>query len=357
MLLSVSRLIILLCLPLAAGCGLFGQRPGSPVARGRGPAKETRPENLLAMGPRAMRDSPVPDPATMIPQPPIMLIPEIPSAPPRETELVSAPKDAATEVVPAVGTKPKAESIRPAVAKEVVAAESNIDALNRVYRRASEKFNAMQGFECRLTRRETIGNKPMPEEVLQYRFRRDPLSIHIKWIGLEAQGRELFYVQNRPDSKVQVITGRSEGLFVPSGKRYTFAPTDSNIRSKSRYDIREGGMGMGISRFGKVLATMDNDAKQANRLRYIGMIPCRERESGLEAVEETIPPDWEPMLPRGGRRTTFFDSDPASPSYGLPILVSTIADNGREVEYYWFENLRPIRPTDADFDPDKAIRR
>jgi hypothetical protein len=347
MLKIACRMIVLVSLPFMVGW------PESPIARGRTPAKESKPDGLLAMGPRTMRDSSVPDPATMIPQPPAMLIPEIPSAPPRDTDLVASPK----ESVPAVtaGGNVNTGSIRLATATE--AAESNIDSLHRVYRRASEKFNSMPGFECRLTRRETIGNKPMPEEVLQYRFRREPLSVHIKWIGLEAQGRELFYVQNKPDSKVHVVTGRGEGLLVPSGRKYVFAPTDSNIRSKSRHDIREGGMAMSIVWFGKVLAIMEKDPKQANRMRYVGKKPCRERESGMEAVEETIPPDWEPLLPRGGRRTTFFDPDPASPSFGLPILVSTMADNGREVEYYWFENLKPIRPSDADFDPDRSQRR
>jgi hypothetical protein len=198
----------------------------------------------------------------------------------------------------------------------------------------------------------------MPEEVLLYKFRRSPFSLHIKWIGLEAKGRELIYVADNNDGKVQILTGKGEGLLVPSGKRVTRLPSDNDVRSKSRYDIREGGLGMSIDWFGRVLAAMEKDPAQANRLRYMGLKPRHpEREAGLEAVEEMIPPNWEPLLPKGGRRTTYFDPDPASPSFGLPILIVTIGDNGREVEYYWFDQLKPAQLTDADFDADRLWKK
>jgi hypothetical protein len=123
----------------------------------------------------------------------------------------------------------------------------------------------MAGFECRLTRREMVNNRPMPQEELQYRFRRDPYSVHIKWVGLEGQGRELIYVTGKYDNKVQILTGKTEGLVIPAGMRVARLPTDKDVRSKSRYDIREGGMGMAIVWFGKVLSVMENDPAQANR--------------------------------------------------------------------------------------------
>jgi hypothetical protein len=116
-------------------------------------------------------------------------------------------------------------------------------------------------------------------------------------------------------------------------------------------------MGTAIAWLGKVLGRMEADPAQANRIRYLGRKPVRERESGLEVIEETVPPDWEPLLPKGGKRTTHFDPDPASPSFGLPILITAVADTGRQVEYYWFDELRPIRPSDADFDADRLWRK
>jgi hypothetical protein len=351
----LPRLVVLTFIVLA-GCGTVSQKP----AVVKGPA---RPGKQVAIGPNSSREPPLADPSTMIPPPPNMdLVTDIPDAPGGD-EFVSVPDPlpaADRNVVPASGIVSPDAAVRPAVARAAAGPavpESNLDSLRRLYRQAIERFNAMDGFECRLTRMETVNNKPMPREELHYRFRRQPYSVHITWVGLEAQGRQLIYVDGKYDNKVQILTGKHEGLFVASGKRVAFAPTDSNIRSKARHDIRDGGLMLSLAGFGKVLTVMEQDPSQAGRMRYLGRKPVRERESGLETVEETIPPDWEPLLPKGGKRTTYFDPEPSSPSFGLPILVTTVADNGRQVEYYWFDQLRPTKPIDADFDPDRLWKK
>lgn len=369
---TLSGRTAVLLLIFVTGCGIVGPRRDS-TARGprpRGPAAE------LAGGPRSTREPALADPSTMIPKPPPMdeLVPAIPGAPPKE-QLVATPLPETDHgVVPASGIvspggvagRPPVERARaqradpavtPAGALEPIA-ESNLDAVRRLAKRAGERYAALAGFEARITRREMVGTKPMPQEELQYRFRREPYSLHIKWVGLEGQGRELIYVAGRYDDKVQILTGKGEGLLIPSGKRFTFAPTDSSVRSKSRYDIREGGMGMSIQWFNRVVAAMDQDPGQARRMKYLGLVKGRpERPAGLEGVEEVLPPGWEPLLPKGGKRLTYFDPDPASPSFGLPVVVSAFNEAGREVEYYSFDQLRPIQPTDADFDPDRVWRR
>ncbi|HKB02131.1 MAG TPA: DUF1571 domain-containing protein [Gemmataceae bacterium] len=351
---------------ILTGCGTVEPR-GSTVApvarRSKDPAKQ------VAMGPASTREPPLADPSTMIPPPPDMsdLIPPIPAAPGKEEFVSAVLSGKAADVVQVAGivspdgplaVRPAVERAR-GVAEDPVrpAAESNLDALHRLHRIAADRFAQLEGFQCRLTRRETVSNKAMPEEVLDFKFRREPYSIYLKWVGLEAQGRELIYVQGKYDNKVQILTGRCEGLVIPAGMRVSRSPTDKDVRSKSRYDIREGGMGTAIAWLGKVLARMEADPTQANRVRYLGRRPVRERESGLEVIEETVPPDWEPLMPKGGKRTTHFDPDPASPSFGLPILITAVADTGRQVEYYWFDQLHPIRPSDADFDPDRLWRK
>jgi hypothetical protein len=165
-------------------------------------------------------------------------------------------------------------------------------------------------------------------------------------------------VDGKFDNKVQILTGKGEGLIVPSGMRVARLPGDKDVRSKSRHDIREPGMGMAVEWFGKVAALMEKDPTQAKRMKYLGVVKGRpERAGGLEGVEETIPPGWEPLLPKGGKRTTYFDPDPASPSFGLPVLISAFNEGGREVEYYSFDQLRPTTPTDADFDPDRLWKK
>jgi hypothetical protein len=353
-----------LLLVFLTGCGIVGPRRDSTA---RGP-KPKAPSNEMAAGPKATREPPLADPSSMIPQPPNMddLVPAIPGAPPKE-QLVAAVTEP-DGFVPAAGVvaprrpveRARAvadDRVTPAAAAEAVQ-ETNPAAVRRIAKRAADKYQALAGFECRLTRREMVNGRPMPQEELQYKFRRDPYSVHIKWVGLEGQGRELIYVDGKFDNKVQILTGKGEGLIVPSGMRVARLPGDKDVRSKSRHDIREPGMGMAVEWFGKVAALMEKDPTQAKRMKYLGVVKGRpERAGGLEGVEETIPPGWEPLLPKGGKRTTYFDPDPASPSFGLPVLISAFNEGGREVEYYSFDQLRPTTPTDADFDPDRLWKK
>jgi Protein of unknown function (DUF1571) len=347
---------------LLTGCGIVGARKDVPRPATAAADRLVNPARELALAGSA-REPPLADPSTMIPPPPRMdLMPDIPAAPPKDDQFVNiaTPLSEKSSTLPASGVLSPDNALAMANAREraaPVGAEPNLDALKRIHQRASERFASLEGFECQVTRRETVNGRPMPEEVLHYRFRKDPYSVHIKWIGLEGQGRELIYVAGKHDGKVQILTGRDEGLLIPSGKRVSYAPTDSTIRSKSRYDIREGGMALSIARFGKAVTMIENDQTHPNRVRYLGVKPRRERESGLEAVEEIIPPNWEHLFPRGGKRTMYFDSDPASPSFGLPILLIALAETGREVEYYWFDQLKLTRPTDADFDADRLWRK
>jgi hypothetical protein len=362
---TLSGRSAVLLLLFVTGCSVVGPRRDTATRNTR-----TKGTDQVAVGPKATREPALADPSTMIPPPPSMddLVPAIPPPPAKEQLVANPPIDsglisAGGIVSPgepgasATGVRPAATRVRPAAAAEPIA-ESNLDALRRLAKRSSEKYAALDGFECRLTRREMVGKQSMPQEELQYTFRRDPYSVHIKWVGLEGQGRELIYVGSKPDAKVQILTGKNEGLIVPAGKRFTFAPTDSSVRSKSRHDIRESGMAIAVGWFGRVVAIVEKDPAQAKRMKYLGVVKGRpERPAGLEGVEETLPPDWEPMLPRGGKRVTYFDPDPSSPSFGLPILVTAYNESGREVEYYFFDQLKPIKPTDADFDPDRLWKR
>jgi hypothetical protein len=357
-----SAVLLVVCL---TGCGLVQPRRDTQARTDRGP----RMSDQVAVGPRTIRDPALADPSTMIPKPPTQddLVPPIPPAPPKELIAAGPTADGnvmvasgivAPDTVPASRPRTGGNSTITTAAATEPASESNLDALRRLAKRSADKFAGIDGYDCRLTRREMVGTKPMPQEELEYHFRKEPYSVHIKWVGLEAQGRELVYVGSKPDAKVHILTGKGEGLLIPAGKRFTFAPTDSSVRSNTRHDIRAGGLHTSIEWFGKVVALVEKDPAQAKRMKYLGVLKGRpERPSGLEAVDETLPPGWEPLLPKGGKRVTYFDPDPASPSFGLPVLVTAFNETGREVEYYFFDRLTPTTPTDADFDPDRLWKR
>ena len=80
-----------------------------------------------------------------------------------------------------------------------------------------------------------------------------------------------------------------------------------------------------------------------------------EYASKMEAVEETVLPGAEPLLPQGGKRVYFFDTGANSPSAAWPVLIVTHDAGGKEVEYYCFDRVTThIRLTDLDFNPDEV---
>src|SRR3954468_21071572 len=108
---TLSGRSAVLLLVLLTGCGIVGPRRDSTA---RGP-KAKAPSGELAAGPKATRDAPLADPATMIPPPPNMddLVPAIPVAPPRE-QLVATSLPEKGGLVPAAGiVGPDARAMAP----------------------------------------------------------------------------------------------------------------------------------------------------------------------------------------------------------------------------------------------------
>jgi hypothetical protein len=364
-----SRRLGFASLIFLSGCGLFGKKPDQTAVRpvSRDPAPTTpdaRPKTLAIASGNTGKDTPLGDP--LPPPPPDLIIADMPSATPKDTALAVKPAPMSPAVAEAIVAPPGVAPLirepdtlvqagattpvqppRPAPA----AAETPFQSMKRLQLLAAEKMAKLEGFEARLTRREVIADKPAPEQTMQFKYRTRPMSMHMKWVGTEAKGRELVYVSGRKEDTVEILTAKGDGLpITPAGKRISFAATDATIRGKTRYDLREGGMQLAVTRLGQSLVKAEQDPVTAARFRYLGRVPRPERPSGLEAIEETILAGAEPLFPKGGKRTTFFDPDPASPGHGLPILVMALNESGREVEYYFFDQLKPARFTEADFD-------
>jgi hypothetical protein len=230
--------------------------------------------------------------------------------------------------------------------------------MKQIYQRAASNYARMDAFEARLTRRETIAGRPNPEEIIRFQFRAQPYSVHLKWIGgdRDAIGREVIYVQRNAASKLHILPSKADSFPLPP-MRMSFAPDDPMVRSKSRHDIRDAGLGEAIKHFGQLLATIDKTPAQRSRLKYLGPIKRNEHPSQLLAIEEVIAPRAEALLPQGGKRMIYFDTSEGA-SGGLPVIVVTFDAANREVEYYCFDRfLFPMRLDDADFDPDRAWKK
>src|SRR5207248_2412288 len=76
----------------------------------------------------------------------------------------------------------------------------------RLCRDAEARLAKIDSFEARLTRREFLDGKEGPLDVIRFQFRKKPLSVHMKWIGGEGQGREIVYVEGRHEGKIHILT-------------------------------------------------------------------------------------------------------------------------------------------------------
>ena len=268
-----------------------------------------------------------------------------------------APKDPAVPIDPPIIQATNNEPIVEPPAR--VEKDEALTAMRRIHQKAATTYARMDAFEARLTRRETINGKANPQEVIRFQFRQQPYSVHLTWIGGEqgAVGREVIYVHGQNGGKMHIKPTKDDSFPLPPSPM-SFAPDSSMVRSKSRHDIREAGLGEAIRHVGEMLVAIDKNPAMRSRLKYLGLVQRAEYPSKLEAIEETVPPKNEKLLPIGAKRTYFFDTAADGPSAGLPVLVTTFDANGKEVEYYCFDRfLFPVRFIDADFDPEIAWKK
>jgi hypothetical protein len=274
-----------------------------------------------------------------------------PPLPPSATNSPSVPNTApVTQTAAPASAAPLAlamESGRdpaaPAAPKQT-AADPRLTCRN-LHRRAVERFAAMDSYIARFRRREQINGKDAPEEIIALQFRKQPWSVHMKWVGSEGTGREVVYVKGKYENKIHTLLAATDPKFPLGGNVVSLAPDSPFVRARSRYPITEAGIGALIERFGRIV---DREAAKTRVLRYAGLQKRPEYEEPLEAVEEFISEEEAPA-PRGGRRWWFFE-----PKSGLPVIAISYDTAGREVEYYCYDRIQaPVGLDDDDFNPDK----
>src|SRR5437763_213196 len=111
------------------------------------------------------------------------------------------------------------------------------DPLLKLARRAAEKAKGLNSYQVRIRRKETIDDKDQPLEFILFKYRRAPLSIHCKWLGDEANGREIVYVKGQYEDKIQILTGK--GDLLGAGRQMAMPPDSPLVLSKLRYPTTE----------------------------------------------------------------------------------------------------------------------
>jgi hypothetical protein len=221
--------------------------------------------------------------------------------------------------------------------------------MRQLHREAVRVHDGIDSYIVRLTRREVVGGKTQPEELILFKFRKEPYSVYFQWIGKEGQGREVVYVKGKHENKMHTILAAGDMPLMPAGKRFSIAPDSVLVRNRSRHPITEAGVGTLINRLGALLDAVEKGDGRLGKVAYLGPQSRPEFSRPAEAVEWSLPPGYDPNLPRGGKRWCYLD-----PDNHLPALVVTHDDRGREVEYYRYDRFQfPIPLDDADFDPDR----
>jgi hypothetical protein len=282
------------------------------------------------------------------PQPaPTLKIPDPPPLPPPSVakEPEPTPPQASSQAPPQA--PPQASPV--VQAKAEVRAASSPRAL---YENAVKRYQMMDSYTMRLRRREVVNGKQRPEELMLCKFRQEPFSVYFKWLGPEAKGREAVYVKGRPGNEIHTLTAAGDVPLMPGGQRFSISADSVMVKSKSRYPITEAGLGNSIRKFGAIALAVEKGDSRLGTLKLLGPVKRPEFEELLEGVEQAVPQNSDPLLPSGGRRWWFFDP------MGLPALIITHDETGREVEYYCHDRIQaPVRLDDDDFNPDKLWRK
>jgi hypothetical protein len=317
--------------------------------------------SCLVLGCFGLPDAPLPAPqvpprAGKGPAAPEMRIPSAAAAAaPDEIPLVPLPlpgdrpppvKQAAQAAQPP--EPKKAEPVEAVKAPQPAQADGP-EAIRQLYRRAAERVAAMDSYITRLTRREQVNGEDRPEEVLLFRFRREPWSVYFKWIGPIKEGREVTYVKGRYNNEIHSLLAAGDHPFKAAGCRHSIAPDSVFVLANARHPITEAGLAASVQRLGAVLAAQERNDDSRGTLVYLGAQQRVEFAQPVPCVEHVLPPGLEKALPKGGRRLYAFD-----PASGLPTLIQTRDDRGHEVEYYFYDRLLwPVGLLDDDFDPDR----
>jgi hypothetical protein len=305
-----------------------------------------------------LRISEGPAPAT----PPPADIPVVPvPLPPRGRE--PAPSPAASGITPASASAaapsqtPADAANNPAKAPPppvvVTTPAAPGDSVRRLHQLATGRYATMDSYIARLTRREQVNGKNGPEEIMLFKFRKEPWSIYFKWLGETGKGREVVYVKGQHENKIHTLLAAGDMPLMPAGKRLALPIDSSLVRSACRHPITEAGIGASIERLGTLLSATERGDKTAGTLTALGPQARAEFRRPAEVVEHVIPAGAEPELPRGGRRQYWFD-----PETNLPLLVIARDEKDQEVEYYRYDKLLfPVKLDADDFDPDKLWKK
>ncbi|WP_171471757.1 DUF1571 domain-containing protein [Frigoriglobus tundricola] len=230
-------------------------------------------------------------------------------------------------------------------------AAKNLGELKALLATANASWKGVDTYEVMITRREINAKGDQNNELVFCQYRREPMGVFMRTISDAGKGREIVYT--RQADKMYVMLGEGDNRLVRAGfLAPPISPDDPRVKEKSRYSIREAGLGRYIAVLNNTVAKLEAGRIPADAVIYDGEVKRPEYPYPLVGVTHKVRPGDEPFMPNGGVRYHFFDMKKDSPAFGLPVLVTASEAAGKELEYYLYEKFKcPAGLTDADFDP------
>lgn len=214
---------------------------------------------------------------------------------------------------------------------------------------ALQRFATVPSYCARLRRRESREGRPNPEELVLFKERKEPFSVHFKWIGPESQGREVLYVKGRYDDKLHILTAAGDVPFIPAGRRMALARDSMLVKvANPNHDITDAGIGFNLRDIG-LLYVAAKSSTSGVIAKPLGMVQRPEYPTPMAGVEIILPVGRDPDLPRGGKRHIFY-----CPACKLPLLYLCFDELGREQNYNCYDRIQlDLKLDEDDFNPDK----
>ena len=269
-----------------------------------------------------------------------------PPRPTREAPPPPSPDDPPPMAPPLPSPKPAPVPPSPPPTVPPAPPANPLPTLRQLQQAAAREYATHPSYIVRLTRREFFNGKHQPEEVVLFKFRKEPFSVYLKWIGTVNKGREVIYVKGKHGGKIHTQLAPGEMPLMP--RHIALDPNSGLVRNSSRHAITEAGVGTLIEHFGAVLDALEKGDTSKGTLTYLGPQKRPEFTGPLDAIEWKLPPGVDPTLPRGGRRWCFLDRQRP-----LPVLIITHDERGQEVEYYRYDVFNFVALDDEDFNPDR----
>ena len=198
-------------------------------------------------------------------------------------------------------------------------------------RAAAERYGRVRSYRAVLIRQErSQWGLPAPD-VIAMRFRADPWSVHMEWVGGPHRRREALYVEGANGNSMYALMGD-----LPLSPLFALRPNNPLAKRFSRHPITEAGIGRLLQKLSQVVRNAQRG--KYGTFRYAGLV----RDSDGRELHQIL---QEPT--GGGQRMWTIDR-----ALGLPVGVCRTDRDGQLLNSYRYTRVE-LDPglMDADFDP------